>query len=168
MFGTSFPEPDRQPVPAAAASPLTVEQARMIVAPLYDALNQPGKKDVAGLLAKATNPDYKSYSTNEDWLTRDQLADVFKTLGSAVPNFRPSRGQSEALQLSDELIGRYVQVSDRSTEHAGKHGRLRVAIKQFRAIEVVGFSGMPLSVSAAIRARLLRISGQWRIVCNPK
>jgi predicted SnoaL-like aldol condensation-catalyzing enzyme/predicted ester cyclase len=88
MFGTSFPEPDRQPTPAAAASPLTVEQARMIVAPLYDALNQPGNKDVAALLAKATNPDYKSYSTNEDWLTRDQLADVFKTLGSAVPNLR--------------------------------------------------------------------------------
>jgi predicted SnoaL-like aldol condensation-catalyzing enzyme len=32
MFGTSFAEPDRQPVPAT--SPLTVEEARMIVAPL--------------------------------------------------------------------------------------------------------------------------------------
>ena len=87
MFGSSFAEPD-QPVPTAAASPLTVEQARMIVAPLYDALNQPARKDVAALLAKATNPDYKSYSTNEDWLTRDQLADVFRMLGAAVPDLR--------------------------------------------------------------------------------
>jgi predicted SnoaL-like aldol condensation-catalyzing enzyme/predicted ester cyclase len=87
MFGTSFAEPDQQPRPAAA-SPLTVEEARMIVAPLYDALNQPAKKDVVALLARATNPDYKSYSTNEDWLTRDQLAEVFKLIGSAVPDLR--------------------------------------------------------------------------------
>jgi predicted SnoaL-like aldol condensation-catalyzing enzyme/predicted ester cyclase len=86
MFGTSFAEPDRQT--CAAASPLSVEQARAIVAPLYDALNQPAKKDVPALLARAANPDYKSYSTNEDWLTRDQLADVFKTLGAAVPDLR--------------------------------------------------------------------------------
>jgi predicted ester cyclase len=88
MFGTSFAEPDHQPALAATASSLTVEEARRIVAPLYDALNEPSKKDVAALLAKAANPDYRSYSTNEDWLTRDQLADVFKMLGSAVPDLR--------------------------------------------------------------------------------
>src|SRR5262249_28034174 len=88
MFGTSFGEPPRQAAPATTASPLTVKQARAIVAPLYDALNQPAKKDVNALLAKATNPDYKSYSTNEDWLTREQLADVFKMLGSIIPDLR--------------------------------------------------------------------------------
>jgi predicted ester cyclase len=91
MFGTSFAEfaePDHQPTPAATASSLTVDEAQRIVAPLYDALNEPSKKDVAALLAKAANPDYRSYSTNEDWLTRDQLADVFKMLGSAVPDLR--------------------------------------------------------------------------------
>jgi predicted SnoaL-like aldol condensation-catalyzing enzyme/ketosteroid isomerase-like protein len=84
MFGASFAKPDHRP----PAAPLTVEAARAIVAPLYDALNEPGKKDVAALLAKATNPDYRSYSTNEDWLTRDQLADIFKMLGSAIPDLR--------------------------------------------------------------------------------
>lgn len=84
MFGTSFAEPGYQPAPGAA--PLTIEEARTIVAPLYEALNEPAKKDVAALFAKATNPDYRSYSTNEDWLTRDQLAEVFKMLGSAVPD----------------------------------------------------------------------------------
>jgi predicted SnoaL-like aldol condensation-catalyzing enzyme/ketosteroid isomerase-like protein len=88
MFGISFAEPDHQLASAAAASPLTVEEARMIVAPLYDALNEPGKKDVPALLAKATNPDYRSYSTNEDWLTRDQLTEAFKMLGSTIPNLR--------------------------------------------------------------------------------
>jgi predicted SnoaL-like aldol condensation-catalyzing enzyme/predicted ester cyclase len=88
MFGTSFAEPDQRATSAAAASPLTIEQARTIVAPLYDALNQPAKKDVAALLARATNPDYRSYSTNEEWLTRDQLTEVFKAIGSAVPDLR--------------------------------------------------------------------------------
>jgi predicted SnoaL-like aldol condensation-catalyzing enzyme/predicted ester cyclase len=83
MFGTSFAAPE-QP----AAAPLTVEQARTIVAPLYDALNQPARKDVAALLAKAANPDYRSYHTNEDWLSRDQLTDVFKMIGAAVPDLR--------------------------------------------------------------------------------
>jgi len=81
MFGTSFGEPA-----PPAASPLTVEQARTIVAPLYDALNEPSKKDVNALLAKAANPDYKSFNTNEDWLSREQLADVFKNMGKIIPD----------------------------------------------------------------------------------
>jgi predicted SnoaL-like aldol condensation-catalyzing enzyme len=88
MFGPSFAEADHKAAPAAAASPLTVGEARTIVAPLYEALNEPGRKNVTDLLAKATDPDYRSYSTNEDWLTRDQLADVFKTLGSIIPDLR--------------------------------------------------------------------------------
>jgi predicted SnoaL-like aldol condensation-catalyzing enzyme/predicted ester cyclase len=82
MFGTSFPKPDQH----LAAAPLTIMEARTIVAPLYDALNQPGKKDVAALLAKAAHSDYRSYHTNEDFLTRDQLTDVFKNLGLTVPD----------------------------------------------------------------------------------
>jgi predicted SnoaL-like aldol condensation-catalyzing enzyme/predicted ester cyclase len=84
MFGTSFANSDYQP----AVAPLTINEARMVVAPLYDALNQPGEKDVAALPAEACNPDYRSYGTNEDWLTRDQLAEVFKMIGSAVPDLR--------------------------------------------------------------------------------
>ena len=67
---------------------MTIAEARAIVEPPYDALNEPGKKDVAALLAKAANPDYQSDHTNEDWLTRDQLAEVFKNMGSAVPDLR--------------------------------------------------------------------------------
>jgi predicted SnoaL-like aldol condensation-catalyzing enzyme len=88
MFGKSFAEPSS---PVEAGSPvtsLTKEEARAIVAPLYDALNLPAKKDVAALLARAANPDYRSYHTNEEWLSRDQLAEVFKGIGSAVPDLR--------------------------------------------------------------------------------
>jgi len=86
MFGTSFTKPDHQSTAAGTNSPLGVEEARRIVAPLYDALNQPAKKDVPKLLAKATDPDYRSYHTNEDWLTRDQLAEVFRNIGLSVPD----------------------------------------------------------------------------------
>jgi predicted SnoaL-like aldol condensation-catalyzing enzyme len=82
MFGDRFPAASA----AAAQSELTVELAEKIVGPLYDALTQPQKKDVAALLAQACHADYKSYSTNEEWLTRDQLADVFKQIGASVPD----------------------------------------------------------------------------------
>jgi predicted ester cyclase len=68
------------------SSTLTVEEARRISGPLYDALNRPSEKDVSALLAQACHDDYHSYHTNEDFLTRDQLADVFKTMGETIPD----------------------------------------------------------------------------------
>lgn len=65
---------------------LTPQQARAIVAPLYEALNEPAKKDVVALLARATNPDYKSCSTNQDCLNRTDLAGQFKFFGGVIPD----------------------------------------------------------------------------------
>ena len=67
-------------------SRLTVEEARRISAPLYDALNRPAEKDVRALLAEACHDDYRSYHTNEEFLTRDQLADVFADMGKTIPD----------------------------------------------------------------------------------
>ncbi len=88
MFGASFSEPSRQAAAGAAVLPLTTERARMIVAPLYDALNEPAKKDVAALLAKEAHSDYRSYHTNEKWRSREQLADIFKNMGMIIPDLR--------------------------------------------------------------------------------
>ena len=82
MFGTSFPKSNQQ----TAAAPLTIAKAREIVMLLYEALNQPAKKDVDALLAKAAHSDYRSYHTNEDFLTRDQLAGIFKNMGVTIPD----------------------------------------------------------------------------------
>jgi hypothetical protein len=49
-------------------------------------LNQPQKKDVRALLARACHEDYRSYSTNEEWLSCDALADVFTQIGASVPD----------------------------------------------------------------------------------
>jgi predicted SnoaL-like aldol condensation-catalyzing enzyme/predicted ester cyclase len=77
MFGDRFP---------TAQPELSVERARTIVAPLYQALNQPHRKDVHALLAQACHADYRSYSTNDEWLSRDALADVFTQIGASVPD----------------------------------------------------------------------------------
>ena len=65
---------------------LTVQDARRIVAPLYDALTRPSEKDVPALLARACNDDYQSFHTNQDFVTRDQLGDVFAAMGETVPD----------------------------------------------------------------------------------
>jgi predicted SnoaL-like aldol condensation-catalyzing enzyme/predicted ester cyclase len=95
MFGDRFP---------SASSVLTVEMGRKISAPLYEALNQPQKKDVQALLAQACHPDYKSYSTNEEWLSREQLAEVFKGIGASVPDLAWS--VKEIMVAGDRLIVR--------------------------------------------------------------
>ena len=87
-IGSSFAQSDLAPTPDMTASALTVEQARKITAPLYDALNRPAAKDVSALLAEAALPDYRSHHTNDEWLSRDQMVEVFKTIGAAVPDLR--------------------------------------------------------------------------------
>lgn len=84
----TFAEPSNPPASDNTTPELTIEQARRIVSPLYEALNEPAKKDVAALLAQAANPNYRSFHTNEEWLTRDQLVEVFKSIGAAVPDLR--------------------------------------------------------------------------------
>ncbi len=79
MFGDRFTD-------YAAQHGLTVEEARKITAPLYEALNRPQTKDVSALLAQACHPDYQSYSTNDEWLSRETLAGVFKQIGASVPD----------------------------------------------------------------------------------
>jgi predicted ester cyclase len=74
------------PAAAAPAAPLTTAQARAIVAPLYEALNEPTKKDVPALLAQATKPDYRSCSTETECLNRDQLAVQFTAFGTMIPD----------------------------------------------------------------------------------
>jgi len=85
-IGAELVSVNAQTVQADIAPSLTVEQARGIVAPLYEALNEPTEKDVPALLANATNPDYRSCSTNSDCLSRDQLARVFTALGKIIPD----------------------------------------------------------------------------------
>ena len=67
---------------------LTTDEARRIIAPVFDALNRPSEKDVSALLAEACHDDYRSYHTNEDFRNREELADLFRAMGAVVPDLR--------------------------------------------------------------------------------
>ncbi len=87
-IGDKFADADRPANPGMTVGSLTVEDGRRITAPLYDALNEPTKKDVAALLAEAALPEYRSFHTNEEFLTRDQLTEVFKGMGASIPDLK--------------------------------------------------------------------------------
>jgi predicted ester cyclase len=73
---------------ARAQEALTVERARAIIAPLYDALNRPAEKDVAKLLEAATSENWVSCGANDGCLPRDRVIGGFKARGTAVPDLK--------------------------------------------------------------------------------
>jgi len=99
MFGDRFPASGEESPPR-----LTVEAARRITAPLYEALNEPQKKDVEALLAQACHPDYRSHSTNDEWLSRQQLGTIFKQIGGSIPDLKWS--VEDIMVVGDRVIVR--------------------------------------------------------------
>src|SRR5580700_10399777 len=81
---------------------LTIEQARVILAPFYDALNEPAKKDVKALFDQVVHPDYKSYHTNDEFLPRGQLIEIFKNMGVTIPDLKWSI--RDLMIVGDKLI----------------------------------------------------------------
>ena len=92
------------PARADTADVLSPDRARMIVAPLYDALNEPSKKDITSLLNEATNADYQSCSTNEECIDRVKLAAAFKYLGTVIPDLHWTI--KEVITSGDRIIVR--------------------------------------------------------------
>jgi predicted ester cyclase len=73
---------------ASAETGLTIEHARAVIAPFYDALNQPATKDVASLLEKATAPAWTTCGSETACLPREKLVPAFKARGEAVPDLK--------------------------------------------------------------------------------
>jgi hypothetical protein len=67
---------------------LTPDTARAIVAPLYEALKEPGRKDVKALLEQATTQDFLSCGNEGECVGRDAVIARFTALGKTVPNLR--------------------------------------------------------------------------------
>lgn len=72
----------------AAAQALTVEQARAVIAPFYDALNAAPGKDAAALIRQATSPDWVSCSSNESCAPRDKVIENITGFGKAIPDLK--------------------------------------------------------------------------------
>jgi predicted ester cyclase len=70
----------------AEAPMLTVEQARRIVAPFYQALNT--GSDAVALLDQATPPDWKSCGGNDTCRSREQVVAAIAGLHKEVPDLK--------------------------------------------------------------------------------
>src|SRR6266436_9751653 len=72
----------------AGAQTLTVEKARAIVTPFYEALNRPAEKDVAKLLEQATSSDWMSCGGNDACFPREKVIGGFKSRGAILPDLK--------------------------------------------------------------------------------
>ncbi len=72
----------------AGAQSLTVEKARAIVTPFYEALNRPAGIDVIKLIEQATSPDWMSCGGNDVCIPREKFIGGFKSRGAALPDLK--------------------------------------------------------------------------------
>ena len=71
---------------AASAADLTEAKARGIIAPFYDALNQPATKVLQTLFDQSTSPAWMSCGANDACFSRDRVMAAFKNRGEDVPD----------------------------------------------------------------------------------
>jgi steroid delta-isomerase-like uncharacterized protein len=62
------------------------EAAARLVAPFYDALNQPASKDVAALVEGVASADWRSYSGEAVSKGRDEFVNQVRGFGKLIPD----------------------------------------------------------------------------------
>ena len=111
----------------AAAQSLSVEQARTIIAPFYDALNAAPGRDAAALVLSVTSPDWVSCGTNDTCNPRDKVAPAIAGFSKAIPDLKWDI--REILVAGDRIIVRgeasgTPAVAFMGVPHGGKSFRL--------------------------------------------
>ena len=86
----------------AGAQTLTVENARAIVAPFYEALNRPTGKDVVKLIEQATSSDWMTCAGNDACISREKFIAGFKSRGATLPDLKWEI--KEVLGAGDRII----------------------------------------------------------------
>ena len=72
----------------ASAQPMSSVQALKQVAPFYEMLNQPASKDLKALAEQALASDWKSYSSETEFKTRDAFLAQVTGFGKLIPNLK--------------------------------------------------------------------------------
>ena len=65
---------------------LTIEHARAVVAPFYDALNQPASKNVRALIESAAAPDWRSFAGEAASKSREEFIQQVIGFGKLIPD----------------------------------------------------------------------------------
>jgi predicted ester cyclase len=89
---------------SAGAQTPTVEKARAIVTPFYEALNLPAGKDAVKLIEQATSPDWMTCGSNDACIPRENFIEGFKRRGDALPDVKWEI--KEVLIAGDRIIVR--------------------------------------------------------------
>ncbi len=71
---------------AQTAAPLTAEQGRRVIAPFYDMLNKPATKDLKTLTDATIAPDWRSYSGEGVFKSRDEFVAQVTGFGKLIPD----------------------------------------------------------------------------------
>jgi predicted ester cyclase len=66
--------------------PLSLDTARRLVTPIYDALTRPGEKDVEALIKGVTSTDFQSCANEGECADRAAVITRFKGLATVVPD----------------------------------------------------------------------------------
>ncbi len=71
---------------AQAKETLTPDQGRRIVAPFYEMLNKPATRDLKALADTAIAPDWRSYSNDAVFKSRDEFVSQVAGFGKLIPD----------------------------------------------------------------------------------
>ena len=103
------------------------ESAAKLVAPFYDALNQPGSKDVAALVSNVADPDWRSFSAEGVSKSRDEFIHQVEGFGKMIPDLAWSI--KEVLADGDKIVVRSEASGTPAADFMGvPHGGKRFAI----------------------------------------
>lgn len=83
---------------------MNAEQARTLVAPVYDALTKPGSKDVQGLLTSCLPADWQSIGSAGQVVDREHFIAKVKGFGAAIPDL--SFAIQEIVATGDKIVVR--------------------------------------------------------------
>jgi predicted ester cyclase len=68
--------------------PLSLDAARRLVTPIYDALTRPGEKNVEALIKSVTSPDFQSCGNEGECVDQAAVITRFEGLASVVPDLK--------------------------------------------------------------------------------
>jgi predicted ester cyclase len=114
----------------AGAQTLSVEQARALVAPFYEALNASPERDAAALVLAATAPEWVSCSGNDTCSPRDKVAPGIAGFSKAVADLK--------WEIKDVLVAgdRIVVRGEASGTPAGSFMGVPHGGKSFRIMSI--------------------------------
>jgi predicted ester cyclase len=120
---------------------LDLNDARKLVALVYDALTRPGEKDVEALIKSVAAADFQSCANDGDCVGRDAVIARFKGLASVIPDL--AWAIREIFVSSDDTI--IVRATG-------------TPVKTFLGIEPTGrsFRTMSLDLYSVANAKIIR------------